>query len=45
MSTNHDIGYGDVGFYAYGKKGSTLVDLAIIVSQTGNVHFCLYLSS
>ncbi|CAK8697537.1 unnamed protein product [Clavelina lepadiformis] len=38
---NRDIGYGDVGYYAYGQSGSALVDVAIIVSQTG--FCCAYL--
>jgi len=36
-----NIGYGDVGFYAYGKFGALLVDIAIVVSQTG--FCCAYL--
>jgi len=36
-----NIGYGDVGFYAYGKFGALLVDVAIVVSQTG--FCCAYL--
>uniref|UniRef100_H2YM38 Amino acid transporter transmembrane domain-containing protein n=1 Tax=Ciona savignyi TaxID=51511 RepID=H2YM38_CIOSA len=36
-----DIGYGEVGFFAYGRIGSTLVESAIVVSQLG--FCCAYL--
>ena len=39
MNSDYDIGYGDVGYYAYGRFGSTLVDIAIVVSQTGLYSF------
>ncbi|XP_071125600.1 uncharacterized protein [Mytilus edulis] len=37
----HDLSYGDVGFYAIGYHGRLLVDLAIVISQTG--FCCAYL--
>nr|CAB3266252.1 proton-coupled amino acid transporter 3 [Phallusia mammillata] len=36
-----EIGYGDVGYFAMGNTGATLVDVAIVVSQTG--FCCAYL--
>ena len=37
----HDLSYGDVGFYAIGYHGRLLVDIAIVLSQTG--FCCAYL--
>ncbi|XP_078496034.1 LOW QUALITY PROTEIN: uncharacterized protein LOC100183303 [Ciona intestinalis] len=36
-----DIGYGDVGLFAFGRKGAALVEAAIVVSQIG--FCCAYL--
>lgn len=36
-----ELGYGDVGYEAYGKLGSNVVDACIVVSQTG--FCCAYL--
>lgn len=42
-NTDHrrEIGYGDVGYEAYGKFGANIVDACIVVSQTG--FCCAYL--
>ncbi|XP_070197202.1 uncharacterized protein [Littorina saxatilis] len=37
----NDLSYGDVGFHALGRTGRVLVDIAIVISQTG--FCCAYL--
>lgn len=37
LGPSKDLTYGDVGYYALGRVGRMLVDLAIVISQTG---FC-----
>jgi len=35
QNPNHDIDYGDLGYYAFGHSGRVVVDLSIVISQIG----------
>ncbi|XP_064608068.1 uncharacterized protein LOC135472479 [Liolophura sinensis] len=41
VAPGEDIGYGSLGYYAFGRTGLLIVDAAIVISQTGFV--CAYL--
>lgn len=41
QNPNHDIDYGDLGYYAFGHSGRVVVDLSIVISQIG--FSCAYL--
>ncbi|XP_068701699.1 uncharacterized protein [Montipora capricornis] len=41
QSPNHEIDYGDLGYYAFGNSGRVVVDISIVISQIG--FSCAYL--